>query len=134
MEDSMAVTRTPTTENPGVVKVAPGKGQFLHFTVDVGGPIPIFTFASSAKGVLYEASDLPGFPTAKKYEWDHLKNPSDIQQLEVLELRLSFFTNAKYAYTVELRDASGTIATVLQIDYSGAPMDTAPESFTVVIV
>jgi len=130
----MAVTRTPATDNPGVVKVATSKGQFLHFTVSVGGPVPIFTFASSAKGVLYEANDLPGFPTAKKYEWDHLKNPSDIQQLEELESRLSFFTNASYTYVVELRDDSGGSSTVLQIDYSGAPMDTAPESFTVVIV
>jgi len=130
----MAVTRTPTVDNPGVVKVAPGTGQFLHFTVDVGGPRPIFTFASNVKGVLYEASDLPGFPTATKYQWHHFKNPSDVQQLEELELRLSFLTNASYTYTVELQDPSGTLATVLQIDYSGGPMDKAPESFTTVIV
>jgi hypothetical protein len=129
----MAVTRTPKVDNPGVVRVTTGAGQYLHFAVDAGGPVPIFTFASSAKGVLYEASDFPGHPKTK-YEWDHLKNPSDIQQLEELELRLSFFTNANYTYTVELRDASGSVATVLQIDYMGAPMDKAPESFTVVIV
>ena len=130
----MAVTRTPTVDNPDVVKVSPSKGQFLHFTVDVGGPRPIFTFASSVKGVLNEASDLPGFPTATKYEWDHLKNSSDIQQLELLELRLSFFTNANYTYTVELRGPTGAVSTVLQISYTGAPTDIAPESFTVVIV
>jgi hypothetical protein len=129
----MAVTRTPTVENPGVVKVATSEGQYLHFTVNAGGPIPIFTFASSAKGVLYEASDFPGHPRTT-YEWDHFKNSSDIQQLEELELRLAFFTNANYTYTVELRDASGSIAPVLQIDYSGAPMDKAPESFTVVVI
>ena len=58
----MAVTRTPTVENPGVVTVTPGAGQYLHFTVNAAGPVPIFTFASSAKGVLYEASDFPGHP------------------------------------------------------------------------
>lgn len=128
----MAVTRTPAVENPGVVKVATSKGQYLHFIVDAGGPIPIFTFASSAKGVLYEASDFPGHPKTK-YEWDHLKNPSDIQQLEELELRLAFLTNAKYSYTVDLNDGAGNTTVVLQIDYTGTPMDKAPESFTVVI-
>jgi hypothetical protein len=129
----MAVTRTPTVENPDVVKVATSGGQFLHFTVDAGGPIPIFTFASSVRGVLYEAPDFPGHPKTK-YEWDHLKNPSDIQQMELLELRLSFLTNAKYTYTVELHGPAGPVATVLQVSYTGAPTDIAPESFTVVIV
>ena len=129
----MAVTRTPTIENPGVVKVATGASQFLHFTVTADGPIPIFTFASSVRGVLYEAPDFPGHPRTK-YEWDHLKNPSDIQQLEGLELRLSFFTNSDYTYTVELHDPSGTVGTVLQITYQGTPMDIAPESFMVVIL
>jgi hypothetical protein len=128
----MAVTRTPTVENPDVIKVATSGGQFLHFTIDADGPIPIFTFASSVKGVLFEATDFPGHPMTK-YEWDHLKTPSDIQQLELLELRLSFFTNAKYKYTVELRGPSGSLGTVLQIDYTGTPTDIAPESFTVVI-
>ena len=128
----MAVVRTPTIENPGVVKVAPGAGQFLHFIIDAGGPIPIFTFASSVKGILYEASDFPGDPKTK-YEWDHLKNPSDIQQMEELESRLAFFTNAKYTYTVELHDGAGNVTTILQIDYSGAPTDKAPESFMVIV-
>jgi hypothetical protein len=128
----MAVTRTPTVDNPVGTKVAVSSGQFLHFTVDAGGPKPVFAFASNVKGVLFEPADFPDDPT-NKYEWDHLKNPSDIQQLEQLELRLSFFTNANYTYTVELRDASGPVGTVLQISYTGAPTDLAPESFTVVI-
>lgn len=128
----MSVTRKTTVNNPGAVKVAVSAGQFLHFIVNAGGPIPIFAFASSSKGVLYEAADFPGHPRST-YEWDHLKNPSDIQQLELLELRLSFLTNANYTYTVQLCDATGVIATVLQIDYTGAPTDIAPESFTVVI-
>ncbi|HTT17513.1 MAG TPA: hypothetical protein VMG82_01130 [Candidatus Sulfotelmatobacter sp.] len=129
----MSVIRTPAVENPGVIKIAPGKGQYLHFTVNAGGAIPIFTFASSAKGILYEAGDFPGHPKAK-YEWEHLKNPSDIQQLEELELRLAFLTNATYTYTVEFHDGAGNSTVVLQIDYAGAPTDRAPESFTVVIV
>jgi len=128
----MAITRTAVVANPGGVKVAVSAGQFLHFIVDAGGPIPIFSFASSIKGVLYEAPDFAGHPLSK-YEWDHLKNPSDMQQLELLELRLSFLTNATYTYTVQLRDASGVVGTVLQINYAGIPTDIAPESFTVVI-
>ena len=128
----MAVTRTPTVENPGVVKVAPGAGQFLHFIINAVGPIPIFTFASSVKGILYEASDFPGHPKTK-YEWDHLKNPSDIQQMEELESRLAFFTNARYTYIVELHDGAGNVTTILQIDYSGQPTDKAPESFMVIV-
>lgn len=128
----MAVNRNPTVDNPGAVKVKVSNGQFLHFIVDAGGPHPIFSFASSAKGLLYEAADFPDHPLPK-YEWDHLKNPSDIQQLELLELRLSFLTNAAYKYTVQLCDASGVTGTVLQIDYTGNPTDIAPESFTVVI-
>ena len=128
----MAVTRTPTVENPGVVSVRPGAGQFLHFIVNALGPIPIFTFASSAKGIVFEASDFPGHPKTK-YEWDHLKNPSDIQQMEELESRLAFFTNSNYTYTVELHDGGGNVTTILQVDYSGAPTDKAPESFMVIV-
>jgi hypothetical protein len=128
----MAVNRNPTVNNPGSVKVNVTAGQFLHFILDAGGPIPIFSFASSVKGLLFEAPDFPGHPLPK-YEWDHLKNPSDIQQLELLELRLSFLTNASYTYTVQLCDPTGVIGTVLQIDYTGSPTDIAPESFTVVI-
>jgi hypothetical protein len=128
----MAVTRTPTVPNPGGVKVSVSTGQYLHFTLDAGGPIPIFSFGSSVKGVLFEAPDFPGHPLAK-YEWLHLKNPSDVQQLELLGLRLSFFSNARYTYTVELRDAAGTVGAVLQASYTGAPTDVTEESFTVVI-
>jgi hypothetical protein len=131
----MAVTRTAVTDNPGSVNVAACQGQFLHFSLNAGGPIPIFTFSSSAKGVILEAADFPGHPKTL-YEWDHLKNPSDIQQLETLTLLLSFFSNAQYTYKVELLDKTGkVIQTVLEIQYTGAPTDDAiPESFLVVIV
>ena len=129
----MAITRTPKVENPGVVSVAPKLGQFLHFILDAGGPIPIFSFTSNVKGVLFEAPDFPGHPLTQ-YQWEHLKNLSDIQQLEFLQLRMSFFTNSNYTYTVQLKDSSGILSTVLQISYVGAPTDVQPESFTVVIL
>ena len=128
----MAITRTPAVANPGTVPVAVSTGQFLHFILDAGGPIPIFSFAG-VKGVLFEAPDFPGHPTTR-YEWLHLKNPSDFQQLELLDIRFSFLTNADYTYTVELRDAAGgVVGTMLQISYNGAPTDTTSESFTVVL-
>jgi hypothetical protein len=129
----VAVTRTPVVPNPGATQVSVGSGQFLHFLLEVSGPIPIFSFASSVKGVLFQAPDFPGHPMTK-YEWLHLKNPSDIQQLELLDLGLSFLTNADYTYTVELRNAAGPLSTVMQIRYNGAPTDVATESFRVVIV
>jgi hypothetical protein len=107
-------------------------GQFLHFTIDAGGPIPIFSFASDVKGILFQAADFPGHPMTK-YEWDHLKNPSDIQQMENLELGLSFLTNADYTYTVELFNAAGPVSTVMKISYNGAPTEVENESFRVVI-
>jgi hypothetical protein len=129
----MPVTMVPTVPNPGAVRVAVGAGQFLHFIVDAVGPIPIFSFASNIKGLLFEAPDFPGHPVAR-YEWVHLQNPSDVQQLELLNLVVSFLTNSSYVYTVQLRNAAGIIATVLQISYTGSPTDIASESFRVLIV
>src|ERR1039458_9383059 len=128
----MAVTRTPITPNPMVVPVAASAGQFLHLVLDAGGPIPIFSYASDVKGILYQAADFPGHPMTK-YEWLHLKNPSDIQQGERLELGLLFATNANYTYTVELFSGAGLVNTVMKISYVGAPTDIENESFTVVI-
>lgn len=128
----MSVTRKDTVANPGGVKVKTSSGQFLHFRLDAAGPKPLFSFESNVKGVLFQNTDFPNDPTSS-YEWDHLKNPSDIQQLELLELSITFLTNADYTYTVELRDPAGTNTTVLQISYDGAPTDFAGESFRVVI-
>lgn len=128
----MAVTRTPKIPNPNVVKVAVSAGQFLHFTLDAGGPIPIFSFASDVKGILFQAADFPGHPM-KKYDWVHLKNPSDIQQMERLELGLAFLTNTNYTYTVDVFNAAGLVRTVMKISYTGAPTDVEHESFTVLI-
>jgi hypothetical protein len=128
----MAVTRTPNTANPNVVPVKVTAGEYLHFIIDAGGPIPIFSFASDVKGVLFQAADFPGHPLPR-YEWLHLKNPSDFQQMENLELGLSFFTNASFTYTVELFNATGLVSTVMKISYTGAPTDVENESFMVVI-
>jgi hypothetical protein len=134
-EATMAVTRKPITDNPGSTNVATSQSQYLHFSLTAGGPIPIFTFSSSTKSIIYEASDFPGHPKTL-YEWNHLKNPSDIQQLETLGLLMSYFSNAQYTYKVQLCDrTANAIQTILEIQYSGAPTDPAtPESFLVVII
>jgi hypothetical protein len=128
----MAVTRTPSTPNPNVVSVKVTAGEFLHFIINAGGPIPIFSFASDVKGVLFQAADFPGHPMAT-YEWFHLKNPSDFQQMENLELGLSFLTSTNYAYTVELVNGAGIVNTVTKISYAGTPTDVENESIMVVI-
>jgi hypothetical protein len=128
----MAVTRTSIVPNPGAVHVSMAAGEFLHLSLRCSGPIPIFSFASNVKGSLREAAGFIGHPLAL-YEWEHLKNPSDAQQLELLDLGLSFLTNADYTYTVELKNAAGTVRPLLELQFSGAPADVASESFRVVI-
>ena|SRR5882762_7655035 len=129
----MAVNRTPKAENPGVVPVATTAGQLLHFTLEAKGPGPILSFVSSAKGTIWEATDFPGHPK-NLYEWDHLRNPSDIQQMEVLTLGIAFFSNADYIYKVQLMDKKGAaLQTVLEISYTGNPTDSYDESFRVII-
>jgi hypothetical protein len=129
----MSVTRTPKTPNPSVVPVSTSTGEFLHFSLTAGGPVPIFSFASSVKGTLWEASDFAGHPKTL-YEWDHLLNPSDIQQLEELSLRIAFFSNADYTYKVQVMDRNRSqVRTALEISYKGDPTDSYPESFTVII-
>ncbi len=129
----MSVTKTPKTPNPGVVPVVTTNGEFLHFTVTDGGPVPIFSFVSSVKGTLWEAADFSGHPKTL-YEWDHLRNSSDIQQLEVLTLGLSFFSNADYTYKVQVMDKNANVLrTALEITYTGNPMDSDDESFRVII-
>jgi hypothetical protein len=129
----MAVTRTPRVPNPIAVPVKPSAGEYLWFTLRAGGPVPIFSLASHVKGTLIEAPDFPEHPTSL-YEWPHLKNPSDIQQLELLNLGLAFLTNAQYDYTLERRDGQGGSEVVFDISFTGDPTDTTEESFRVVIV
>ena len=129
----MAENRNPTTNNPGAVFVATGQGQFLHFSLTAGGPTAVFTFTSNVEGTLWEPADFPG-PPKTLYEWDHLRNPSDIQQLELLTLALAFFSNAQYTYTVDLCDRAGTVLqTVMNIQYTGSPTDYTFESLRVII-
>jgi hypothetical protein len=131
-EVAMAVTRTSTVPNPGAVPVSVSIGEFLHFTIDAAGAVPIFSLASNVKGVLHEAADFPGHPMAR-YEWDHLRNPSDIQQLELLNLGLAFVSCPDYRYRVEVRSKTAAAVVVLDVSYKGLPTDVASESFTVVI-
>jgi len=127
----MAIQRVPTVDNPGTVEVKTSQGQFLRFTIDAGGPIPIFTF--TAKNDTREAKDFPGHPQTV-YRWDHLKDPSQIQQLDLVAIDLSFLSNQSYRYRVEVCDATGNpLKTAIDIQFAGDPTDTAPESFNVVI-
>jgi hypothetical protein len=129
----MAVTRTPKVPNPSVARVNTTSGEFLQFTLKGGGPIPIFAFTSSVKGTLWEAADFLGHPK-RIYRWEHLKNPSDAQQLEGLTLSLAFFSNANYSYKLELCDAAGQVKKVVfDIAYTGQPTDSYDEFIRVVL-
>jgi len=129
----MAITRTVTVDNPGALLIERASGEFLHFTLIAGGPLPIFAFNSSVKGNLFEAADFIGHPKTT-YEWEHLKNPSDMQSLERLDLHLVFVTNAKYQYKVEKRAATGAVlATILDISFVGDPTDHEAESFRLMV-
>jgi hypothetical protein len=129
----MAITRTPITNNPGALQVKRASGEFLHFTLTVGGPLPIFSFNSSVKGTLFEAPDFMGHPKSM-YEWEHLKNPSDMQALELLDLHMAFITNQNYGYKVEKRAADGTVvATILEVNFTGDPTDHTAESFLLLV-
>lgn len=129
----MAITRDPITENPGVLQIARGSGEFLHFTLTAGGTLPVFSFNSSVKGNLFEAPDFIGHPK-KKYAWQHLKNPSDMQSFELLDLHLLFITNKKYRYMVEKRAEDNTVlGTVMEINFTGDPSDHAAESFVLLV-
>ena len=129
----MAVTRTEHVPNPGSVQVSPGRGEFLFFTVEAGGPVARFQFSSDVKGQLLNQGTFPDHPTTL-YQWTYLRDPSDVQQLELLTLAILFASNADYRYTVEVRNEDGPIATVLDIEYSGGPSDFETEIFRVVIV
>ena len=128
----MAVVRTPSVPNPQAVTVSPSAGEFLRFKLEARGPFPIFTFASSVRGVLFEADDFLGHPRVS-YQWDHLKNPSERQQLELLNLGLAFFTSPHHRYIVELHRPGAPVTTVLDIAYTGQPVDTFQENLAVVI-
>jgi hypothetical protein len=129
----MAVTRTPVVPNPGAVNAVTSQGQFLQFTLEASGPIAIFSFASSVKGVLFEAPDFSDHPTTR-YEWLHLRNPSDIRQFEVLNLGLAFLSNARYTYRIKRRARDNSdLGTVLEVSFSGGGIDTISESLTVII-
>ncbi len=135
----MSIIRTEVTPNIGHVVVRPTLGEFLHYSLACLMPIPIFSQSSDVKGVLRQAPDFTGHPLPL-YEWDYLKNPSDIQQLEGIGLRMSFLTAPRpapgphYTYRLEKRSATSAILSVVfEIQFTGDPTDIADEFFTVVI-
>jgi hypothetical protein len=129
----MAIKRNPIKDNPGSLQIARTSGEFLRFTLTVEGPAPIFSFNSSVKGVLFEARDFMDHAT-DKYEWEHLKNPSDAQAFELLDLHIAFLANKEYRYKVERCAGDGSvIAVVMEIDFSGDPTDHTAESFLLMV-
>jgi hypothetical protein len=129
----MAVTRVHHVPNPGSVSVSPSRGEFLFFRIGANGPIPRFQFASDVKGLLLNQGTFPSDP-APSYEWTYLRDPSDVQQFELLSVALLFAANSDYRYVVETRGAAGMIRTVLDISYSGLATDFDTEVFRVLIV
>ena len=129
----MAVTRVHHIPNPSSVSVSPTQGQFLSFRVQAGGPVPRFRFASDVKGTLLNQSTFPNDPTTL-YEWTYLRDPSDVQQFELLSVALLFAANASYRYQVSVQGTAGKISDVLDIEYSGTPTDFETELFRVLIV
>jgi hypothetical protein len=129
----MAVTRTHHVPNPTIVSVAPLQGQFLFFRVQAGGPVPRFRFASDIKGTLLNQGMFPQDP-ATSYEWTYLRDPSDIQQFELLSVALLFAANADYRYQVAIHGPAGPLADVLDIEYNGGPEDFDTEVLRILIV
>jgi len=129
----MAVARVQHVANPSSAAVSPSKGEFLFFRITAGGPNPRFQFASDIKGNLLNQGTFPGHPMTT-YEWTYLRDPSDIQQFELLSTAMLFAANAKYRYQVELHGPGGRISDVLDIDYTGGATDFETEVFRVLIV
>ena len=124
----MAIKRTATHENPGVVLVKTSDGEFLRFVVTDRGPGPSFTLAST-HGVLFAPN--VGAPRPQ-YEWFRFKDPADPGGVDSLVLTFIFLANKNYTYTVELWNAGGKLSTVLDLAFEGAPTDHTAEQFTTV--
>jgi hypothetical protein len=129
----MAVTRVHHISNPSTVQVSPQNGQFLFFRITDKGPGPRFSFVSDIKGQLLNQGTFPG-PPSTKYEWTYLRDPSDVQQFELLSVGFLFATNAEYRYQVSVHGPTGPIQDVLDIEYRGGPTDFDTELFRVLIV
>jgi hypothetical protein len=129
----MAVTRTHRVPNPGSVSVSPADGEFLLFRVEANGPMPRFQFTTDVKGQMLNQGRFPSDP-APSYEWTYLRDPSDIQQFELLSVSLLFAANTDYRYIVEKRNAAGVIRRVIDISYRGPATDFDTEVFRVLIV
>lgn len=129
----MAVTRTENVPNSGVAQVSPEQGEFLFFTVRAGGPRPRFQFTSDIKGQLLNQGMFPEDPS-EVYEWTFLRDPSDIQQFELLTVAFLFAANATYQYLVAVHGPAGHLRDVMDIDYTGTATDFDAETFRVLIV
>jgi len=129
----MAVTRVHNIPNPSTVQVSPQQAEFLFFRVQAGGPVPRFRFSSDVKGLMLNQGMFPQDP-ATTYEWAFLRDPSDIQQFELLTVAFLFNSNADYRYQVSIHGPGGPIRDLLDIQYSGGSGDFDTELFRVLIV
>jgi hypothetical protein len=128
----MPVTRVHHVPNPETVPVSPGAGEFLFFRVTAGGPVPRFRFSTDIKGILLNQGTFPADP-ASVYEWCYLRDPSDVQEFELITVAFGFAANATYRYTVTLRDRGGKLRDVLDIEYTGGTTDFEVETFRVIV-
>ena len=129
----MSVVRIPTVPNPHVVEVSPAAGEYLHFSIEADGGPALFSFATSTRGILFEATDFLGHPR-RRYEWEHLRNRTDFQHFEHLDVALTFSGTGIYRYVVQLRRMTGGGSTVLDIAYAGKCGDTTAESLTLQVM
>lgn len=129
----MAVTHVHHIANPETVPVSPSTGEFLFFRVQAGGPIPRFRFSTDVKGILLNQGMFPADP-ASSYEWTYLRDPSDVQQFELVTVALGFSANGDYRYQVTVHGDAGPLRDVLDIEYSGGPTDFDSETFRILIV
>jgi hypothetical protein len=113
--------------------VSPSHGEFFFFRVEANGPMPRFQFTSDVKGQMLNQGMFPSDP-ATSYEWTYLRDPSDVQQFELLSVALLFAANSDYRYIVEKRGAAGVIRKVIDISYKGLATDFDTEVFRVLIV
>jgi hypothetical protein len=129
----MAVTRVSNVPNPATVQVSPQQGEFLFFRVRAQGPIPKFQFSSDIKGQLLNQSTFPQDPSTN-YEWTFLRDPSDVQQFELLSVAFLFAGNREYRYQVSVHGPGGPVRDVIDIGYTGDAVDFDTEVFRVLIV
>lgn len=98
------------------VLVALGKGEHLHYRVEVQGATPQFDFGCAHRESIRKPEDFPGHPM-NLYEWDYLRNPGDADaptdEGDVYGLSMLFLAASRYHVTIEHRKSDGSVIAVL---------------------